>query len=121
MHWYKHHKTQEKINHQLYKDDIKLFTKREKQLETLLQEVRIYCEDLGMEFGIEKRAMFKRKIVKTQMTEGIKLPNQEKIRAIEEIETYKYLWIFMKREKELETLLQEVRIYCEDIGTEKHK
>ena len=36
----------------MYMDDIKLFAKNEKELET----VRIYCEEKGMEFGIEKWA-----------------------------------------------------------------
>ena len=35
-------------------DDIKLFAKTEKELETLIQTVRIYSQYIGMEFGIEK-------------------------------------------------------------------
>ena len=35
-------------------DNIKLFTKKEKELETLQQAVRIHNQDIGMEFGIEK-------------------------------------------------------------------
>ena len=35
-------------------DDIKLSAKNEKDLETLIHTVRIYSQDLGMEFGIEK-------------------------------------------------------------------
>ena len=34
--------------------DIKLFAKNEKELETLIKAVRIYSEDIGMEFDIEK-------------------------------------------------------------------
>ena len=34
--------SQEKINHLIYMDDIKLFAKNEKELETLIQAVRIY-------------------------------------------------------------------------------
>ena len=49
------YKSQEKINHLMYMDDIKLFAKKEKQLETLIQAVRIHNDDIGMEFGIEKR------------------------------------------------------------------
>ena len=54
---YKLSKSQEKINHLMYMDDIKLFTKNEKELETLLHAVRIYSQDIGMEFSIEKCAM----------------------------------------------------------------
>ena len=43
-----------KINHLMYMDDIKLFAKNEKELESLIHAVRIYSHDLGMEFGREK-------------------------------------------------------------------
>ena len=36
----------------MYMDDIKLFTKNEKEVETLIQAVRIYSLEIGMEFGI---------------------------------------------------------------------
>ena len=45
---------QENINHLMYMDDIKLFVKNEKELETLIHAVRIYRQDIGMEFGIGK-------------------------------------------------------------------
>ena len=50
-------RSQEKINQLMYMDDIKLFAKIEKELETLIHAVRIYSQDIGMEFGIEKCAM----------------------------------------------------------------
>ena len=37
--------------------DNKLFTKNEKELETQIQAVRIYNEDRGVEFGVEKCAI----------------------------------------------------------------
>ena len=37
----------------MYRDDIKLFDKNEKEIESLIQEVRIYSQDIGMEFSIE--------------------------------------------------------------------
>ena len=45
-------RSQEKINHLMYVDDIKLFGKNENELETLIHAVRIYRQDIGMEFGI---------------------------------------------------------------------
>ena len=54
---YKLTKLQKKIYHLTYMDDIKLFAKNEKELETLIQAVRIYSDDIGLEFGIEKCAM----------------------------------------------------------------
>ena len=36
-------------------DDFKLFVKNENELETLIQTVRIYSQDIGMEFSIKVR------------------------------------------------------------------
>ena len=77
----------------MYMDDIKLFAKNEKELETLIHAVRIYSQDIGMEFGIEKCAMLVMKSGKRHMTDGIELSNHDKIRTLEENETYKYLSI----------------------------
>ena len=40
-------------------DRIKLFSKSEKEQETQIQKIRINIQDLGMEFGIEKCAIWK--------------------------------------------------------------
>ena len=56
-------------------DDIKQFAKNVKELEILLQIVRIYSDDIGMEFGIEKHAVLIMKSKKRQMIEGIELPH----------------------------------------------
>ena len=50
-------KSQEKINHLMYVDDMKLFPQNEKEFETLIQTLRIYSQDIEMEFGIEKCAL----------------------------------------------------------------
>ena len=70
-------------------------------METLIQTVTIYSDDIGMELGIEKCAMVIMKSGKRQITEGIELPNQEKVRKLREKETYKYLWTL-----EVETIKQ---------------
>ena len=36
----------------MYMNDIKHFPKNKKELETLIQTMRIYSEDIGMEFAI---------------------------------------------------------------------
>ena len=51
---YKLSKSQENINYLMYVDDIKPFAKNEKELEIFIQTVKIYCQDIRMEFGIEK-------------------------------------------------------------------
>ena len=88
---YKLSRLQEKINHLMYMDDIKLFAKNEKELEILIHAIRIYSQDIGMEFGIEKCALLVIKSGKRHMTEGMKLPNHDRIRTLEEKEAYKYL------------------------------
>ena len=48
---------------------------------------------IGMEFSIEKCAVPVMKSDKRLMTDGMELPNHDKIRTLEENETYKYLGI----------------------------
>ena len=48
-------------------DDLKLYSRRERGLDSLVQIVHVFSEDIGMEFDIEKCAMLaieKGKIVK---------------------------------------------------------
>ena len=78
---YQFNKSQEKINHLMYMDNIVLFTKNEKELETLIQPVRIYSQDIGIEFGIEKCAMLimkSRKWTKWNLQTKTKLERLEK-------------------------------------------
>ena len=89
---YKLSRSQEKINHLMCMDDVRLFAKNEKELETLIYIVRIYNQNIGMEFGIEKCAMLVMKSGK-HLTGVIELPNQDKIRMLGKKETYKYLGI----------------------------
>ena len=63
----------------------KLFVKNEKTLETLIQTVKIYSDDIGMEFGIEKCSMLIMKSGKRQMTKGIEQPKQEKSERLEKM------------------------------------
>ena len=91
---YKLSKSQEKINHLIYMDDIKLFAKNEKELESLIHAVKIYSQDIGMEFGIEKCAILVMKSGKRHLNDAIELPNQDKIRTLGEKEIYKYFGIF---------------------------
>ena len=62
-------------------------------MDSLVQTVRVFSEDIGMKFGIEKCAMLvieKGKIVKSV---GIELPDGEVIKSLQEGESYKYLRI----------------------------
>ena len=64
-----------------------------KELESLIQAVIIYSQDIAMEFGIETCAMLIMKSEKRQMIEGIELPNQENSERSEKKLTYKYFEI----------------------------
>ena len=74
-------------------NDIKNFAKNEKQLETMVQTIRIYSQDIGMEFGIEKCAMLVIKRGEKKLMNGIQLPNQDTIKSVDENESNKYLGI----------------------------
>ena len=54
---YEFSESKEKINHLLLMDDLKLYSRSEKGLDSLVQTVRVFREVIGMEFGIEKCAV----------------------------------------------------------------
>ena len=70
-----------------------VWEKWKKKMETLKHAVRIYSQDIGMEFGIEKCAMKVMKSGKWHLTDGLELPNQDQVRMPRVKETYKYLGI----------------------------
>ena len=85
---YEFSESKEKINHHL-----KLYSRSEKGLDSLVQTVRVFSEDIEMVFGIEKCAMLvmeKGKIVKSV---GIELQDGKVIKSLQEGESYKYLGI----------------------------
>ena len=90
---YEFSESKEKINYLLFMNDLKLYSRSEKRLDSLVQVVRVFSEDIGMEFGIEKCAMLvveKGKIVKSV---GIELLDSKVIKSLQEGESYKYLGI----------------------------
>ena len=85
--------SQEKINHVMYINDVKIFAKNEKQPETLIQTIIICDQDIRIQFGIEKFMRLIKKNEQRDTMEGIQLSNQESIRTIEVKENYKYIGI----------------------------
>ena len=71
------------INHLMFMDDIKLFGRGTKEIDTLVQTVRIVSSDIRKEFGIEKCALVNIQRGKTR-TEGIQLPDGNNIKGIDE-------------------------------------
>ena len=86
-------RTKEKINHLLYMDDLKIFAKEEACLDALIQTVRVFSSDIGMEFGIEKCAILIMKRGKVSISNGIKLSCDDVIKALNAEEGYKYLGV----------------------------
>ena len=73
-------------------DNLKLFVKNEDQIDSLVNIVRIFSEDIKMEFGLPKCVvliMKRRKVVKS---ERISMPEGKMMKNIEEDE-YRYLGI----------------------------
>ena len=50
-----------KINHLLFMDDLRLHGKTKQELGSLMQTVRIFSSDIGMQFIISKCAMLEMK------------------------------------------------------------
>ena len=72
-------------------DDLKLYSRNEKGLDSLVQTIRVLSEDIGMEFGIEKCAMLvieKGKIVKSA---GIELPDGKVIKSLRKVKVISIL------------------------------
>ena len=74
-------------------DALKLYSRSEKGLDSLVQTVRVFSKYIGRKFGIGKCAMLvmeKGKIVKSV---GIDLPDGKVIKSLQEGESLKYLGI----------------------------
>ena len=107
--------SKENINHLLFTNDLMLHSRSEKGLDSLVQKVRVFSEDIGMEFGIENCAMVvieKGKIVKPI---SIKLPDGKVIKWLQEGESYKYLGIseadnFLEEKMKLNVSKEYIRI-----------
>ena len=74
-----------RINHLLFMDDLKLFAKNEKEIDSLVQTVRIFSDDIGMKFGLEKCAAMTMKRGKWVHSDGIVLPDGTQLRALGEV------------------------------------
>ena len=82
-----------RINHLLFMDDLKLFAKNEKEIDSLVQTVRIFSDDTGVKFGLEKCAAMTMKRGKRVHSDGTALPDGTQLRALGEEESYKYIGV----------------------------
>ena len=95
-------------------NDLKLYSGSEKGLGSLVQTVRVFSEDIGMEFGIDKCAMLVMEKGKNGKSVGIELPNGKIIKSLQEGESYKYLRIieadkFLEEKIKLNVLKEYIR------------
>ena len=80
------------INHLLFMDDLKLYGASNDQLDSLVQVVRIFSQNIKMSFGQDKCAVLEMRRGRQFGISGIELPDDQHIGEIEE-EGYKYLGI----------------------------
>ena len=92
----------EKINHLLFMDALKLYSRSKKGLDSLVQTVRVFSEYIGMGFGMEKCAMLVMEGGKIVKSVGIELPDSKVIKSLQEGQSYKYVGIL-----ETDKLLEE--------------
>ena len=74
-------------------DDLKLYANNEKGLDSPVQTVRIFSDDIGMEFWIDKCATLVLKRGKITKFNGISLPDGKVMKGLTEGAGYKYLGI----------------------------
>ena len=71
-------------------DDLKLYSRSEKGLDSLVQTVHVFSEDIGMEFGIEKCSVLVMKKGKIVKLVGIELPDGKVIKLLQGGESCKF-------------------------------
>ena len=74
----------QKVNHLLFMDVLKLYLSNEKLLESLIQTVRLFSRDIGMECRVEKCAVLTLKKGKMANSDGVALPNKTAMRGLKE-------------------------------------
>ena len=79
---YQFSSNKEKINHLLFMDDLKLHAKNEKSLGSHVHSVRVFSDDIDMEFGIDKCATLVLKRGKITKFDGISLPDGRCIKGL---------------------------------------
>ena len=81
-----------KLNHLLFMDDLKLFGQSNEQIDSLVQTVFRFTEDVGMEFELRKCGVVTLKKGKLVKFDGIFLPSREIMKEVDE-KGYTYLGI----------------------------
>ena len=74
-------RTGETINHLLFLDDLKLYSKSERALDPNIQTVKIFIKDIRMQFAIGKCVMLVMKNGKILNSNGIQFTNDKVIES----------------------------------------
>ena len=85
------------IDHLFYMDDLNLFARNNSELTGLLDTVKHFSDDIGMQFGLNKCAKVTFKKGKVVKTENIILDVSITIKELEYERMYKYTCFFYKK------------------------
>ena len=86
-------------------DDLKLYAKSEDQTNKLVRIVYVFSTDMNIEFRIKKCGILTMKRGKTVKSEGMKLPDSERMKQVRQ-DGYTYLGI-IEFDKIKETEMKE--------------
>ena len=87
-------KDKTKINHLLYMDDLKLYGKSRADLQSLIHTVRVFSNDIGMTFGLDKCALVVLERGRIdESASNLDMPEGGEIVALDKSSEYKYLGI----------------------------
>jgi hypothetical protein len=82
-----------KISHLFYMDDLKTFAKHDNQQEGLLQTVKVFSDDICMQFGLDKCAKATFKKGNLTSTSDIQPDQDTTKKELNQEDTYKYLGV----------------------------
>ena len=90
--WYQLENNEAKVIHLFFMDDLKLYGKKEKEIDSLIKTLWQCSKDTKMEFGMSKCTVVSLQKGRKRRWEGIQLPNGEEIGGAG-AGRYKYLGI----------------------------
>jgi len=90
---YEEHKIKTKISHLLYMDDLKPIAKSEEEFQKQIQRVKIFSDDINMEFAFQKCAKITFKRGKLTHSQNLVIDSNREIQELQSGKTYKYLGI----------------------------
>ena len=97
-----------KVNHLMFMDHLKLFAKNENQIDSLVNKVRLFSNDIKIEFGMSKCGVLTVKHGKVARSEGMSMPDGKTIMTIEE-NGYKYIGILEADDMKHDEMKDQIR------------